>query len=55
VITETRSIALPPTAPATLPQEITIGLYRLDTNARLSIVNRSGKPLGDTIKLPLAR
>jgi hypothetical protein len=53
VITETRSIAIPPTAPATLAQEVAIGLYRLDTNARLPIVDRSGKSLGDTIKLPI--
>ncbi len=55
VITETRTIAIPPTAPAGLAQAITIGLYRLDSNARLPVIDRSGKSLGDTIALPLAR
>jgi len=51
VITETRTIAVPATAPADVPATIWIGLYRVDSGARLP-VTRDGKPQGDAIRLP---
>jgi hypothetical protein len=53
VITETRTLAIPSSAPADLPSALTIGLYRLDTGARLPVA-RNGKPQGDTIRLLLS-
>ncbi len=51
VISETRQIAIPLTAPANLSPAIAVGLYRLDTSARLPVTGSNGKLRGDTISI----
>lgn len=51
VITETRTISIPAAAPADLAPAVTIGLYRLDSGARLPVV-RAGQPQADALRLP---
>jgi uncharacterized membrane protein len=51
VISETRAIAIPPAVPAGLSPSITIGLYQLDTGARLPVAIGKSRTQGNTLTI----
>lgn len=55
VVTETYTIAIPAGAEAGLQQSLAVGLYRLDSGARLPVVGGSGQQPADMILIPLER